>query len=260
MQILFPHPLRNLNCSLAQMQRWIWALGLFLHYRCLWGCMTRVCPSEVPRELFRKSIKWVCSQGSRQITNVWASSCAPWNGHKHWWIYQNFRMVLRDKRRACNFISTHTHKVSFMTEEDFFGTYLREEEKGSAHVHVCAREDCLSMLLWSTTEIRCSTVLYGPTAVLYESATPLNQCKILFLLCLLLLALHHNHLHFPIITVPHSPFVCYTQCLNHALITISSRQGLHWMFVQHSPKQAMGSFSGFLGTSVTPFLIGATLC
>lgn len=114
-----------------------------------------------------------------------------------------------------------------MTGEDFFSTYLREEDKGSAHAHVCAREDCLSMLLWSTTEMRCSTVLCGPTAVLYESVTPLNQYKIfLFLLCLFMLGLHHNqfiHLHFPIITVPHSPFVCYTQCLNHALITISSR-------------------------------------
>lgn len=81
--------------------------------------MARACLSEVPGELCRKSIKWECGQDSRQITIFWASSSTPWNGHEHWWVDQNFRMLLRDKRRAGNFPSSHTHEVSFMAGEGF---------------------------------------------------------------------------------------------------------------------------------------------
>lgn len=90
----------------------------------------------------------------------WAYSSTSWHDHEHWWVDQNFRMVLRDKKRACNFTSTHTHEVSFCNRR-FFGTYLREEGKGSVHAHVCAREDCLSICHYETPQKWDAALSYG---------------------------------------------------------------------------------------------------
>lgn len=140
----------------------------------------------------------------------------------------------RGKRMDCNFICSDVQKVRFWQEKIFWRhTWRRKVKAVPMHTYVWRKTVYLHVSIYHHRNemqhrpgvTNCCFLLVSHTFHLVSTECS-PSCSHSFILLFIhgrcISSTQFIHPHFPIITVPHSPLVCYTQCLHYALNMITS--------------------------------------